>query len=464
MRGHDEELILSAAQHALGFLRGIGERRVAPSAGVEELRRLMRADGLRDAGEDPRRVLDALVAAVEPGLIASAGPRYFGFVIGGSHPVAVGADWLTSAWDQNGFTYATSPAASVAEEIAAEWLLEILDLPRTAGVGFTSGATMASFTALAAARRAVLLRAGWDVDDRGLVGGPEIHVVVSEESHVTIFAGLGLLGLGRSRVKKVRTDAQGRMVAEDLRSVLARCQGPTIVCAQAGNVNTGAFDPLEAIVALARAHGAWLHVDGAFGLWAAASPERRALAKGAAGADSWTLDAHKWLNVPYGSGLAIVADREAQRQAMTLGAAYYIQSDGRERDSYEYVPESSRRALGFPVYAVLRQLGRRGVAELVDRNCAQARRMAERLSRTPGVAVLNDVVLNQVLVRFDDDDARTNDVIRRVQADGTCWLSGTRWHEMAAMRISFSSWSTTDADVDRSAESIQRAFEASRAR
>jgi glutamate/tyrosine decarboxylase-like PLP-dependent enzyme len=453
-----EDLLRRTSEHALTFLRSARERHVGARATVEDLRRDFRAAGLSEAGEDPRAVLDALVAAAEPGLIASAGPRYFGFVIGGSFPVAVAADWMTSAWDQNGFAYSTSPAAAVAEEVAASWLLDLLGLPASAGVGFTSGATMASFTGLAAARRAVLQRVGWDVDDRGLIGAPELSVVASEESHVTIFAALGLLGLGRGRVKKVRADAQGRMIADDLRAVLAGCHGPTIVCAQAGNVNTGAFDPLEAIAALTRAHGAWLHVDGAFGLWAAASPERRHLTQGAAAADSWTLDAHKWLNVPYGSGIAVVADREAHHHAMTLGAAYYIQTDGRERDNYDWVPDSSRRALGFTVYAALRSLGRRGVAALVERNCAQARRMAEQLAKTPGVEVLNDVVLNQVLVRFDDDDARTGQVIARVQADGTCWLSGTRWHERAAMRISFSNWSTTDADVDRSAEAIRRAL------
>jgi glutamate/tyrosine decarboxylase-like PLP-dependent enzyme len=454
----------------LSFLGGLETRPVRASATLDELRRAFAGHGLSEQGEPASQVMSALVAAADPGLVASPGPRYFGFVVGGSHPSALAADWLTSAWDQNAFSYVNSPAAAVAEEVAATWLLDVLGLPATASVGFTSGATMASFTGLAAARRHVLRKVGWDVDEDGLAGAPVVDVVASEESHATIFAALGLLGLGRKRVKTVQADEQGRMNPEDLRRVLRGCKGPTIVCAQAGNVNTGAFDPAEEIASQARRHGAWLHIDGAFGLWAAASPKLARLAQGAALADSWTLDAHKWLNVPYGSGIAIVADRDAHRRSMTVGADYYQETTGRERDPYNWVPDSSRRAAGFAIYAVLRTLGRRGVADLVERNCAQASLMVQHLAEVPGLELLNEVVLNQVLVRFHpldtsskmNVDQLTRRVIELVQADGTCWLGGSRWHDMAAMRISFSSWSTTDADVLQSAEAIRAAVDRAR--
>jgi glutamate/tyrosine decarboxylase-like PLP-dependent enzyme len=459
-----EDLLRRTADDALAFLRRLKERHVGAHGALDDLQRGFAAGGLSEHGESSQTVIEAMMAAAEPGLVASAGPRYFGFVIGGSHPSALAADWLTSTWDQNAFSYATSPAAAVVEDVAAAWLLDLLGLPKEAGVGFTSGATLATFTALAAARTAVLARAGWDVDADGLAGAPAVDVVVGEEAHVTVLAALGLLGLGRKRVKTVHADAQGRLSVEDLRRVLATCTGPTIVCAQAGNVNTGAVDPLEDVVALTRERGAWLHVDGAFGLWAAASPRLARLVRGAAGADSWTVDAHKWLNVPYGSGIAIVADRESHRRAMTLGAAYYVETSGKERDPFNWVPEASRRALGFPVYAVLRTLGRRGVAALVERNCAQASLMVQRLADTPGLELLNEVVLNQVLVRIHPGNAgqgnvdqTTRAVIEKVQADGTCWLGGTTWHGMAAMRISFSNWSTTDDDVERAAQAIRRA-------
>jgi glutamate/tyrosine decarboxylase-like PLP-dependent enzyme len=367
----------------------------------------------------------------------------------------------------------------VVEEVAGEWLLDLLGLPAQASVGFTTGATMAIFTALAAARHAVLARVGWDVEEHGLGGAPEVTVVVSEEAHATIFAALQMLGLGRGRVRRVAADDQGRMRADGLRAVrvpadgqgrmqadalrrtLASLDGPTIVCAQAGNVNTGAFDPVGEIAALVHAHGGWLHVDGAFGLWAAAAPALRSLVAGVEHADSWATDAHKWLNVPYDSGLVFVRDRAAHRAAMTFGAAYYVETSGGERDGYNWVPESSRRARGFAVYAALRALGRAGVAHLVERSAALARRMAERIAAAPGARVLNDVVLNQVLVRFEppgggDADAHTRAVIARVQADGTCWLGGTVWQGKAAARFSVSGWSTTEADVDRAVEAICR--------
>jgi glutamate/tyrosine decarboxylase-like PLP-dependent enzyme len=454
-------LLKRTAELAIEFLDSLAERRVGPTVSIEELRGAL-GGSLPERGEEPRETVERLVRAADPGLVAMAGPRYFGFVIGGHLPAALAADWLTSTWDQNATLYVTSPANSVAEEVAAGWLLEVLDLPRTASVGFTTGCSMASFTALAAARHAVLQRAGWDVEARGLFGAPEIDVVVGEEVHVTILAALQYLGFGRERVKRVATDAQGRMDAAALRRVLAGCRGPLIVCAQAGNVNTGAFDPLAEIVEAVREHGGWLHVDGAFGLWAAASRSLARLVNGAAGADSWATDGHKWLNVPYDSGIVIVGDAESHRAAMTIAAAYLVQTEGRERDPFDYVPEFSRRARGFTVWAALRSLGRQGIAELVERCCALARRFAERLGR-PGVEILNEVVLNQVLVRFHppdggDVDVFTREVIARVQADGTCWLGGTIWHGMAAMRISVSNWSTTEEDVDRSAEAILRMY------
>jgi len=457
-----------AAELALEFLAGLAERPVGRPVAVASLRAALAAP-LPEEGEDPRAVVEALARAADPGIVASAGPRYFGFVTGGSLPAALGADWLASAWDQNGWTYVASPAASVAEEVAAGWLVELLGLPAGTSVGFTSGATLANFTALAAARHALLARAGWDAEEQGLFGAPPLTLLAGEAAHATIFAALQMLGLGRGRVQRVAADGAGRMRPEALRDALAAAPGPAIVCAQAGEVNTGNFDPLEEIAALCRARSAWLHVDGAFGLWAAASPSLLPLVRGAEQADSWTVDGHKWLNVPYDSGFVFVRDAAAHRAATSLGAAYFVVSAEGERDSFHFVPESSRRARGFPVYAALRSLGRRGVAELVERCCALARRMAERLRAAEGVELLNEVVLNQVLVRFappagGDADAFTREVIQRIQADGTCWLGGTTWRGRAAARISVSNATTTEADVDRSADAILRCASEARRR
>ena len=457
-----------AAELAREFVVGLSSRPVHATASLETLR--ARFGGpLPDEGEDAAVVVDALAANAEGGLIGSAGPRYFGFVIGGGLPAAVGADWLTSTWDQNAGLYVIGPAAAVAEEVAGAWAADLFGLPAGVSVGFTTGATMASFTGLAAGRHALLAKTGWDVERQGLFGAPELPVVVSDESHVTIFAALQMLGLGRDRVTRIPTDGQGRMRPDALAATLRDLDHPALVCAQAGNVNTGAFDPLPPIVEAVRANGGWLHVDGAFGLWAAADPARRHLVEGVGLADSWTTDAHKWLNVPYDSGLSFVADPAAHQAAMTLGAAYYVETTGAERDPYNWVPESSRRARGFVMWAALRSLGRRGVAELVSRDCALARRFAAGLAGAAGVRILNDVVLNQVLVRFDHPsgdaapgDARTDAVIGAVQADGTLWLGGTRWHDLRAMRISVSGWSTSEADVDASIAVIRRAAEAIR--
>src|SRR6476619_6711412 len=409
--------------------------------------------------QDGAAVLELLAGQAPRGAVASGSPRYFGFVIGGAYPVALAADWLTSTWDQNAGIHATSPLASVIEEVAGQWLVDLFDLPRISEAGFVTGCQMSSFTCLAAARHAVLRRAAWDVEADGLQGAPRVNVITSAESHVTIDVALRYLGLGTRAVQRVDSDAQGRMRVDGLRALLEREPGPTIICAQAGNVNTGAFDPLREIGEIANAHGAWLHIDGAFGLWARASRRYRELADGIELADSWATDAHKWLNVPYDCGVAIVRHPQDHRAAMTSAAAYLIQTAGAERDAVDWGPEFSRRARGVPVYATLRTLGHEGVEALVDRCCDRAGQIAELLAREPGLRVLNDVVINQVLVRFGDDDL-TRAVVTGVQAEGTCWLSGTTWHDMAAMRISVSNWAKSEEDAHRTAEAILRVYRA----
>jgi glutamate/tyrosine decarboxylase-like PLP-dependent enzyme len=455
-------LLAKTAAQAANYLSGLDQRPVGVRADHSEL--LARLGGpLPEKPTDADTVVDDLVRAANPGLIGSAGPRYYGFVVGGSLPSALAADWLTSVWDQNAGGYVLSPAAAVVEEVTAGWLVELLGLPPGTSVGFTTGATMANFICVAAARSRVLESVGWDVERNGLFGAPPIEVVVGADRHVSLELALRYLGLGSERVRVVPADDQGRMRADLLGEELRRCDGPIIVCAQAGDVNSGAFDPLGQICDVAHEHGAWVHVDGAFGLWAAASPDRRHLIAGIENADSCGTDGHKWLNVPYDSGLAFVADPVAHHQAMSLlAASYLVFGEGAERDNANWVPEMSRRARGFPIWAAIRELGRSGIAEMVDRGCECARRFADGLGAVPGVEILNEVVLNQVLVRFTapdggDSDAFTRDVISRVQADGTSWLGGTTWQGKAAMRISVSNWSTTEADVDRSVEAILRA-------
>ncbi len=452
-------LLDDTATYVAEFLEGLPERRVAPTATAEELR-IEFGGPLPDGPRQPQLVVAELAKAADRGIMATPGGRFFGFVIGGSLPAALAADWLTSAWDQNAGLYAAAPAASVIEEACGAWLMELFGLPEQVSFGLVTGCQMAHFTALAAARHGVLEAAGWDVEVDGLVGSPPIRIIVGEERHVTIDRALRFLGLGIANLRTVPADAQGRMRADALGDALSESSGPTIVCAQAGNVNTGAIDPLGAICAVAHDAGACVHVDGAFEMWAAASPTLRHLAEGIEHADSWATDAHKWLNVPYDSGLVFCAHPDAHRAAMGTHASYLVHSEDHERDEMDWNPEFSRRARGFPVYAALRSLGRSGVADLVDRCCAHARRFAEALAQERGVEVLDDVVLNQVLVRFldprGDHDARTRAVIRAVQEDGTCWLGGTTWQDKAAMRISVSNWSTTTEDVDRSAESILR--------
>ena len=399
-------------------------------------------------------MIEDLARDADPGLVASAGPRYFGFVIGGALPVAVAADWLSSAWDQNGGGYAASPSLSVAEEVAGRWVIELLGLPPESGIGFVTGCQMAHFTCLAAARHAVLRDAGWDVEAHGLHGAPELRVIASDQAHVTVPVACRMLGLGAQRVRSVPSDDQGRMVAAELEAALADGDGPTIVCAQAGDVNSGAFDPIAEIVELCRGQGAWCHIDGAFGLWAAVSPTRRALLAGFEDADSWATDAHKWLNVPYDCGIAVVADRAAHRAAMASTSAYIPDHPDDVPWGLDWTPEFSRRARGVPLYAALRSLGRRGLTDLVDRCCAHARRLAELLGAAAGVEILNDVVLNQILVRFGDDDEVTNQVIKRIQRDGTCWVGGSTFRGSTVMRISIVGWQTTTTDIDRSAAAI----------
>ena len=453
------EVLSDAARLAREFVDGLAERPVAPRATIAELReRLGRP--LTDAGEDPRAVIAQLAADAEDGLMASAGPRCFGFVIGGALPAAVAADWLVSGWDQNGGGTIAAPALTVAESVAAGWVRELLGLPEGCGIGFVTGCQMAHVTCLAAARHAVLAEAGWDVEADGLQGAPPLRVVAGANAHLTINRACRILGLGADNIRVVPADDQGRMLASQLPTVLSEHQGPQIVVAQAGEVNSGACDPLAQIAAACRRHGAWLHVDGAFGLWAAVSPSRRHLLAGFERADSWATDGHKWLNVPYDLGIAIVADAGQQRAAMASTADYIPPNESDVPWGVESIPEFSRRARGIPLYAALRSLGRDGVTELVDRCCDHARRIAARLDADAGVEILNDVVLNQVLVRFGDSDEITNAVIEGVQRDGTCWAGGSRWHGKAVMRISVTGWQTTADDADRSADAILAALRA----
>src|SRR5215471_3390545 len=445
-------LLQATQQHASAWFASLANRPVRATLLPDELRTML-GGTLPQRGTDANAVVEMLANAGMRGTVATPGPRYFGFVVGGSLPVALAADWLVSTWDQNTGIYALSPLVSVVEQITGSWLRELAGLPSTMSFGFTTGCQMANFTALAAARHRVLRDAGWDVESDGLFGAPPIHVFVSEESHYTIFMALRLLGLGANRLRPIPTDGQGRMRADALAAARRELRGPSIVCAQAGNVNTGAFDPLAEIAELAKASGAWLHVDGAFGLWASASPERAQLVRGIGNADSIATDTHKWLNVPYDCGIVFCADESAHRGAMSLAAAY-IAATGGERDPHEFVPEESRRARAIPVYAALRSLGREGFAELIEKNCRQARRFAEGLAAA-GFEVHNDVVLNQVLVSFGTAQ-QTERVIAAIQEDGTCWCGGTVWKGRTAMRVSVSNWSTAEVDIETSITAVLR--------
>jgi glutamate/tyrosine decarboxylase-like PLP-dependent enzyme len=443
------ELLENTAQRAISYLEGLDARGVAPAPeAVAKLAVLTEA--LSEDATSPEQVVKLLDEVCSGATMAMAGPRFFGFVIGGSLPAALAANWLAGAWDQNTGLYNSTPATAQIEQVALNWLLDLFKLPPDCGGAFVTGATMANFSALAAARHSVLERAGWNVEADGLIGAPSITVVVSEEAHPTLFKSLGLLGLGRNRVVRVPVDEQGRMRASDLPLI----SGPTIVCTQAGNVNTGAFDPLAEICERAHTEGAWVHVDGAFGLWATTAPSTIHLTNGLADADSWATDCHKWLNVPYDSGLALVRDADALRAAMSI-TADYLPTTSPFRNPSDFTPELSRRARGVEVWAALKSLGKKGVAELIERNCRQARRFAEGLQAS-GFKVLNEVELNQVLVTFGDAET-TNRVISDLQKEGTCWCGGTVWQGQTAMRISVSSWATTDADVELSLDAMLRA-------
>jgi glutamate/tyrosine decarboxylase-like PLP-dependent enzyme len=442
-----KELLAETAVRAARYVAAINTRKVAPAS--EDIERLEQLGGALPEGPcDPASVLAQLDDVGSPATVATTGGRYFGFVIGGTLPAALAANWLAGAWDQNASMQIMSPVSCRIEEIVMAWVADLLGLPPASGMGFVTGTTMANFSGLAAARTALLQRAGWNVEEDGLFGAPPIRVVVGDEVHVSVLKALTLLGLGRSRLTRVPTDSQGRMRADALPPLDDR----TIVCVQAGNVNTGAFDPCSEICACAHQAGAWVHVDGAFGLWAAVSPAYAPLLDGAAQADSWAIDCHKWLNVPYDSGVAVVRDPEPLRRATSLSAAYLTPSNLRE--PWHYAPEASRRARAVELWAAIKSLGRSGLREMIERNCRQARLFAERL-RGAGFEVLNDVILNQVLVSFGSPE-ETRRTIATIQADGTCWCGGTLWHGHTAMRISVSCWATTDEDVERSAAAVIR--------
>lgn len=440
------QLLGDTARRAASYLESLKDRPVAPShLAIETLARF--DEPLPNTGTKPGEVIRLLDSIGSPATMAMAGPRFFGFVIGGSLPASLAANWLAGAWDQNSAFFSATPATATLEHIALRWLLDLFGLPSGAAGAFVTGATIANFTALAAARHAVLSRASWNVEADGLIGAPPVTLIIGEEAHPTVFKSLGLLGLGRNRVVRVPADSQGRMRAD----ALPRIAGPTIVCTQAGNVNTGAFDPVGEICSRVGGTGAWVHVDGAFGLWVLASPALRSLAAGVEKADSWATDAHKWLNVPYDSGLAFVRDAEPLRAAMAI-TAEYLPPAGTQRNPSDFAPELSRRARGVDVWAALKSLGSSGTAEMIERSCRHARRFADGL-RAAGFEILNDVVLNQVLVTFGDAET-TNRVISGIQSDGTCWCGGTVWQGRTAMRISVCGWSTTDDDVERSLRAI----------
>ncbi len=447
-----DALLTDASQRARRFLAGLDVRSVFPDP--EAVAGLAAFDQPMPEGpQAPAETLALLDAVGSPATVASAGNRYFGFVIGGSLPASLAANWLAAAWDQNAGLTVASPVASKLEDVASRWLLDLLGLPAESGVSFVTGGTMANFTALAAARHAVLRAFEWDVEGQGLFGAPPITVVVGEEVHVSLLKALSLLGLGRERVVRVPVDDQGRMRADALPAL----SGPTIVCIQAGNVNSGAFDPAGEICRVAHEAGAWVHVDSAFGLWAGAAPGRAHLVAGVDQADSWATDAHKWLNVPYDSGLVFCRERRHLRAALShIRAAYLLDGEPNQpREPMELTPEMSRRARGIEVWAALHSLGRSGLAEMIERCCRLATRFAEKLAAA-GFEILNEVELNQVLVSFGDD-AFTHRVIRAVQQEGTLWAGGTVWHGRAAMRISVSSWATTEVDVDHCVDAIIKA-------
>lgn len=455
-REDPEALFQRAAEHALAFRRGIADRPQRPKATYGEA--LAEWDApTPESGAEAEAVIEELATRASPGLHAMTGPRFFGWVIGGSHPAGVAADWLVSAWGQNVGNHMAAPAASAAETVAAKWLVDILGLPAGSSVGFVTGATMANFVGLAAGRNEVLRRLGWDVEAKGLFGAPEIRVAVGEDAHVSAMSALQFLGLGHQRVLKIATDAEGRMRADALAAALDAGTGPAIVMTQAGQINTGASDPFDEIAPIAKRHGAWVHVDGAFGLWGNAAPTRAHLTSGVALCDSWATDGHKWLQTPYDCGFAIVRDPEAHRRAMAFGASYLPPVAEGERDPTHYVPELSRRARGFTTWTLLKHFGRAGIAEMVERHCRLAKLIADKSAEEPGIAVLNEVVLNQTVLRFGDDD-KTLATIAQLQKDGVAFAGGSTWRGQWVMRISVSGYSTTEADALKTVDAIKSAW------
>ncbi len=450
-----DELFEAVATRAADYRRSLANRPQRPEKTYEDMRHAFDAP-LPEDGLPSLEVIEQLADTAEPGLAVMAGPRFFGWVIGASHPVGVAADWLTSAWGQNTGSHLATPSAAAIEETTGRWLLDLLDLPQDCSVGFVTGATVANFVALAAARRSVLENTGWDVEAHGLFGAPPIHVLIGDDAHTSLFSALKFLGLGHDRVRRVATDAAGRIKPDAFEAALYDIDGPLIAIAQAGQINTGAFDPFAELAAMTHKRSGWLHVDGAFGLWARACPDRAHLGAGLEQADSWAVDGHKWLQTPYDCGYAIVRHAEAHSRAMTTDASYLPQVASGQRNPSHFVPELSRRARGFATWAIIRHLGRSGIADMVSRHCRVARAMATRLANEPGIEILNDVELNQVIVRFGDSDDLTQAVIDRVQEDGTCFAGGARWRGRWVMRISVISWPTTDEDGDLSAETIAR--------
>jgi glutamate/tyrosine decarboxylase-like PLP-dependent enzyme len=452
----------SIADRAADFLESLATRRVSATATTEELlRRLYRP--LPEQGTPAEFVIQELIEAIEPGLVASAGPRFFGYVVGGATHASLMADWLTSAWDQNAQTYSTSPAAATAEVVVARWLLELFDLPAHSSVGFVTGGQMANFTALACARNAVLQRAGWDWANRGLFGAPPITALMSDGGHATVRAAFGMLGIGSAQIREIPSDSEGRMQLAALERAVRSASGrPMVLSVQAGNANTGCFEPIDAIAELVRSENAWIHVDGAFGLWAAVSPELKSALRGLELADSWATDAHKWLNVPFDSGIVIVRDPAQHRSLKSDRCAYTDAELVDRRDGSTWTPENSRRARAFVLYAVLRELGRSGVRALIERCCLLARQCAADVARLPGARVANEVVLNQVLVRFasgtwTDSEAFHRAIAARVQAGGECWLGTTVWKGEPAIRISICNWLTTEEDLTSTLRSLEQA-------
>jgi glutamate/tyrosine decarboxylase-like PLP-dependent enzyme len=461
MTDTDFAAMMRAAQAAIDYRRRIATAETTPAASYAEILPAFDAP-VPEQGGEADAIIAELIERATPGIRASTGPRFYGWVIGSSHPTGVAADWLAAAWGQNAGNILAAPAASAVEAVAARWLLDLLGLPAEASVGFVTGATVANFVCLAAARSEVLRRAGWDVEGDGMFGAPPIEVLIGADAHATVFSGLKYLGLGARRVTTVATDDAGRMLPGAFETALKAASGPIIAIAQAGQINSGVSDPFAAIAPMAREAGAWLHVDGAFGLWAQASPRYAHLTQRVELADSWATDGHKWLQTPYDSGFAIVRDAEAHRRAMAISASYLPPAEGAERDPSAYVPELSRRARGFAAWVMIRQLGRAGIAEMVDRCCRIASRIADRVADEPGIALVLATELNQVMFRFGDSDAATIAAVQRVQDDGIAWIGGAQWRGQWVMRLSVSSSATTEADADITSAAIVSAWRAVR--